>query len=116
MVSKLASEEFLSPVQRYNDAVGPMFAEFRGRFPLDEHTEHRLSHSLGIFLSCVYILAMERMEKLRPEPLPREQWMVAPPEVKAEHIHWQRNLKYLKQRNYYFLKLLSPHANREPED
>lgn len=111
--SKLPSEEFLLPVQRYNDAVGPMFGEFRGRFPLDDHTEHGLSHSLGIFLSYVYHAAMEQMEKLRPEPLTREQWNATPPEIKAEHMHWQRNLRYLKQRNYYFLKMLSPNSDRE---
>jgi|SRR5271154_4634069 len=107
----LPSEEFLLPVHRYNNAVGPMFAEFRGRFPLRDHNEHGLQHSLGIFLTCVYGIAMEQMEKLRPVQLTREEWMVASDSLKAEHIHWQRNLRYLKQRNTYFLSLIIPHRH-----
>ena len=106
---KLPSENFLPPVERYNATVGPLFAEFRGRFPLCEHNEHGLQHSLGIFLSCVYGIATEQMMRLQPEPLTKEQWLAAPPALKAEHLLWQRNLKYLKQRNAYFLSLIVPH-------
>jgi len=105
---KLPSEEFLLPVHKYNDAVGPLFAEFKGRFPMHDHNENSLQHSLGIFLTAVYTHAMEQMEKLRPEQLTREQWAVAPTELKAEHIHWQRNLRYLRQRNDYFVGLITP--------
>jgi len=106
---KLPSEEFLIPVERFNHAVGPLFAEFKGRFPLCDHNERSLQHSLGIFLNCVYRTAMEDMEKLRPTQLTREQWNHASPETKAEHMHWQRNLQYLRQRLSYFQSLLMPH-------
>ncbi len=106
---KLPSEEFLPPVWRYNDVVGPLFAEFRGRFPLFAHTENSLQHSLGIFLSYAYRTALEQMEKLRPEPLTREEWLAAPPARKEENLRWQRNLKYLRQRNAYFVGLITPH-------
>jgi hypothetical protein len=106
---KLPAEEFMLPVQKFNDAVGPLFAEFKGRFPLVKHTEHGLQHSLGIFLTAVYNSAIEQMQKLQPERLTREQWLVAPPELKADHLRWQSNLRYLKQRNTYFLSLIIPH-------
>jgi hypothetical protein len=105
---KLPSEEFLLPVHKYNDAVGPLFAEFKGRFPMLDHSENSLQHSLGIFLTAVYTRAMEQMKELQPVPLTREEWMAAPTELKAQHIHWQRNLKYLKQRNDYFVNLITP--------
>jgi hypothetical protein len=108
MISKLPSEEFMLPVERYNLAVGPMFGEFRGRFPLNEHSECGLKRSLGIFLENCFRTALEQMEKLRPTPqLSREQWNLASPETKAEHLHWQRNLKYLRQRNGYFVSLIT---------
>jgi hypothetical protein len=106
---KLPSEDFLLPVRRFNDACGPLFAEFRGRFPLVKHTEHGLQHSLGIFLSYVYDTAIAEMQKIMPEKLTREEWLVASEEVKAVHLHWQSNLRYLKQRNTYFLSLIIPH-------
>ena len=99
MNPKLPSEDFLPPVERFNDTVGPIFAEFKSRFPLNEHTESGLSRSLGIFLHFAYQYAMEQLELLRPEVMSREQWMVASPESKRVYMNWQSNLRYLKQRN-----------------
>ena len=111
----LPSEEHLLPVERYNLAVGPLFAEFRGRFPLDDHSECGLQRSLGIFLSNCYHTALDGMEKLRPPQLSREQWNLASPETKAEHMRWQRNLKYLRQRNGYFVGLITRSKPREDD-
>jgi hypothetical protein len=111
----LPSEEHLLPVERFNLAVGPLFAEFRGRFPLDDHSECMLKRSLGIFLESCYRTALEGMEKLRPEPLSRAEWNLASPETKARHMHWQRNLQYLRQRIAYYGGLLA-HTKKTEED
>jgi hypothetical protein len=111
----LPSEEHLLPVERFNLAVGPLFAEFRHRFPLDEHSECGLKRSLGIFLSNCFRTASEQMERLRPEQLTREQWNLASPETKAEHMLWQRNFKYLRQRNGYFVGLITRGKPREDD-
>jgi hypothetical protein len=103
----LPSEEFLLPVTRYNQAVGPMFAEFRGRFPLSKHSECGLQRSLGIFLDSCFRTALKQMERLRPAQLSREEWNLALPETKAGHMLWQRNLRYLRQRNAYFVSLIT---------
>ena len=114
---KLPSEEFLPPVAKFNDTVGPLFAEFRRRFPLDEHSEHGLARSLGIFLNFVYRESVEQLEKLRPKPeLSREQWLAASPETKREHMLWQSNLRYLGQRNAYFAGLLAPQRKARDDD
>jgi len=110
-MTKLPSEEFLLPVNRYNDTVGPLFAEFKGRFPLCKHSEQSLQHSLGIFLTCVYKIATEEMQKIMPTRLTNEEWAAASPELKAEHLRWQANLGYLKQRNTYFLGFIIPHRD-----
>jgi hypothetical protein len=112
----LPSEEFLLPLHKFNHAVGPLFAEFRGRFPLNQHTENSLNHSLGRFLTYAYTAAMEEMEKLRPVPLSREQWMVAPPDLKEQHMHWQRNRSYLRKRFAYFQDLLGHKNGKHEED
>jgi hypothetical protein len=109
----LPSEEFLLPVERYNLAVGPMFAEFK--FPLDEN-KSGLIRSLGIFLDQCFRNAMTAMDALRPEPLTKEQWLAAPPEEKERHLHWQRNLGYLRDRNKHFVALLYKPNSEENDD
>jgi hypothetical protein len=104
--NKLPSEEFLLPVMKFNDAVGPLFSEFRDRFPLNE----------GIFLAHCFITATDAMMKLRPTPLSKEEWMVAPPELKQEHLQWQRNLAYLRKRNFDFMVKLGYRAKPEDDD
>ncbi len=115
---KLAAEDFLLPVQKFNDSVGPLFAELRARLPLrDEHTDSPLSRSLGIFLSHCYRDAVAGLETSRPPIMLREEWNVASDEVKRHHLHWQTNLKYLKQRNRHFVELIGLHGtyiNGEP--
>src|SRR5271155_5181338 len=113
---KLPSEEFLPPVEKFNDTVGPLFAEFKNRFPLNEHSESGLSRSLGIFLNFTYHHAMEQLELLRPEPMSKEQWLTASPETKRAYINWQSNLKYLRQRNQtLMLKIHVLHVKRKRE-
>ena len=112
----LPSEEFLLPIQKFNDTVGPLFAALHDRFPLDDHHESGLQRSLGIFLNFAYRTAVDQLMKLRPEPLTREQWLVSTPEEKRTHLHWQSNLRYLKQRTHAFTKLLSVPSVQEPHD
>lgn len=106
---KLAAEEFFRPVQKFNAAVGPLFATLNDKFPLDEHVDHGLSHSLGIFLEHCYTVATRALFELHPDPLPREEWLVATPEVKLVHLRWQDNSKYLKKRYTHFAKKLLHH-------
>lgn len=103
---KLAAEEFFPAVQKFNDTVGPLFAELKSRFPLDEHHESGLARSLGIFLGYCFRTANDALMKIRPEPLSRDAWIVASPETKHVHLHWQSNFKYLKQRNRYYVELM----------
>lgn len=112
----LPCEEFLLPIQKFNDIVGPLFAALHGRFPLDDHKESGLQRSLGVFLNFAFQTAVSQLEKIRPEPLSREDWSRATPEIKATHLKWQSNLRYLKQRNLYFMKMLAPSILREPID
>lgn len=115
----LPSEEHLLPVERFNLAVGPLFAEFKSRFPLDAHTECGLQRSLGIFLSNCFNTALQGMEKLRPVQLTRAEWNDASPETKSEHMLWQTNLRYLRQRNGYFVSLITrskPRRSRGDSD
>jgi hypothetical protein len=110
--SKLASEEFLPPVAKFNDTVGPLFAELRSRFPLDEHRDSGLARSLGIFLHYVFADSLQQLLALRPTPLSREDWMIASEETKQVHMKWQSNLKYLKQRLAHYAKMCNP---RQPK-
>ena len=113
----LPSEEFLLPVQKFNDTVGPLFAALHGKFPLNDHHESGLQRSLGIFLNFAFRDAVEQLMKLRPgRPLTRDEWIVAPQEEKLKHLHWQSNLRYLKQRNKHFASLFAPHRERELDD
>jgi hypothetical protein len=99
------------PVQKFNDTVGPLFAALRGKFPLDDHRDSALQRSLGIFLNFCFRASMDQLEKIRPgSPLTRDEWIAASPEEKRKHLHWQSNLRYLKQRNQYFAKLTNPHS------
>jgi hypothetical protein len=115
---KLAAEDFLLPVHKFNASVGPLFAALRTRLPLkDEHTDSALARSLGIFLSHCYRDAITGLEAVRPSPvLLREEWTVAPDEVKRQHLHWQTNLKYLKQRNRHFVELIGLHSYGKEEE
>jgi len=104
---KLPSEAFLPPVMRYNDNVGPLFSVLRERFPLDEHHESGLARSLGVFLGYCYRKAVSDLQAIKPAPvLSRDEWSVAPEDVKRIHLHWQTNLKYLKQRNRHYVELV----------
>ena len=114
--NKLPAEEHLLPIMKFNDAVGPLFAEFRGRFPLNEHKESGLRRSLGIFLAHCFVTATTNLEKLRPKPLNKEEWAVATPEVKREHLVWQRNLAYLRKRNFDLMVKLGYRAKPEDDD
>ena len=106
--TKLASEEFLPPVTKFNDTVGPLFAELHHLFPLDEHRYSGLSRSLGIFLNYVFTEAMQQLDALRPTQLSKEEWTTASDETKQVHLKWQSNLTYLKQRNTHYVKMLAP--------
>jgi hypothetical protein len=108
--SKLPSEEFLPPVTKFNDTVGPLFAELHHLFPLNEHRYSGLSRSLGIFLNYVFTESMQQLEALRPAQLSREEWTTASKEMKQTHLKWQSNLTYLKQRNAHFVKMLAPNV------
>ena len=104
---KLPSEQFLLPIMRFNDVVGPLFSELRDRFPLkDEHTDAGIARSLGVFLEQCFVHAMQRMEEIKPASLTNEEWSVASEEAKRPHLHWQANFKYLKQRRRYFVDLM----------
>lgn len=105
---KLPSEEFLLPVSKFNDAVGPLFAALHNKFPLDDHYESGLLRSLGIFLNFCFERALNELQTLRPEPISREQWIISTPEEKAPHLKWQSNLLYLKHRNAHFTRLMRP--------
>jgi hypothetical protein len=111
----LASEEFLPPLIKFNDIVGPLFAALAKRFPLDEHTESGLSRSLGVFLNFCFVEAVEHLIQLRPAPLVKEEWMTASEETKQVHLKWQSNLIYLKSRNVHFMKLLAPNYLRQQD-
>jgi hypothetical protein len=117
---KLPAEEFLTPINRFNEVVGPLFNDFRdrGRFPLkDEHTDAGLARSLGVFLESCFVKAVAGLEKINPVPMTNEQWAVASEEAKHPHLHWQANLKYLKQRRRYYADLMGyrGHGKREEE-
>jgi len=114
--NKLPSEEFLLPVMKFNDAIGPLFGEFRNRFPLNEHHESGLRRSLGIFLAHCFVTAADGLMKLRPQPLSKEEWLVASPETKHEHLLWQRNLAYLRKRNFDYMVKLGYRAQPEDDD
>lgn len=116
MFAKLPSEEFLPPIMKFNDAVGPLFAEFYSRFPLSEHKECGLRRSLGIFLAQCYETAMNNLMRLRPEPLSKEQWLASSLDTKQEHIRWQRNLAYLRKRHFDFMVKLGYRAKPEDDD
>ena len=104
---KLPAEQFLSPIMRFNDVVGPLFSELKDRFPLDdEHTDAGLARSLGVFLERCFVQATQRLEEIRPVSLTNEEWQIASEEVKRPHLHWQANFKYLKQRRRYFVDLM----------
>jgi len=82
-------------------------SELRKRFPLDEHHESGLARSLGIFLGYCFRKAMADLQTLKPAPdLSREEWMIASEETKRPHLLWQSNLKYLKQRNRYYVEMV----------
>jgi hypothetical protein len=109
---KLPAEQFLLPVMRFNDVVGPLFNELRPRFPLsDEHTDAGLARSLGVFLEQCFVHAVQRMEEIRPASLTNEEWQVASEEVKRPHLHWQANLKYLKHRRHHYADMMGYRAN-----
>jgi len=104
---KLPSEEMLPPVMRFNDVVGPLFAELKGRFPLDdEHTDAGLARSLGVFLDRCFVQASQRLEEIKPTSMTNEEWAIASEEAKHPHLHWQTNMKYLKQRRRYYVDLM----------
>lgn len=104
---KLAAEDFLQPIERFNYVVGPLFAELKHRFPLDdEHTDCGLARSLGVFLEHCFVTAVTGLERLKPTPMTNDEWMVATEEQKQPHLHWQRNLKYLKHRRKHFVDLM----------
>lgn len=108
---KLAAEDFLLPVNKFNDSVGPIFAALRTRLPLrDGHTGSGLARSLGIFLAQCYEKAIVGLDAVRPGlPMSREEWIAAPEGLKRSHLHWQMNLKYLQQRNNHFIELIGLH-------
>jgi|SRR5271157_491737 len=115
---KLAAEDFLLPVSKFNDSVGPLFAALRIKLPLRcEHTDSGLSRSLGIFLSHCYADAIVGLEAILPggRRLSREEWDGAADEIKRQHLHWQANLKYLKQRNRHFVELIGLHGVKDEE-
>jgi hypothetical protein len=104
---KLPSEQFLLPVMRFNDVVGPLFSELKDRFPLkDEHTDAGIARSLGVFLEQCFVHAVQRMEEIKPISLTNDEWSVASEEIKRPHLHWQANFKYLKQRRRHFVDLM----------
>jgi len=104
---KLAAEQHLPPIQRFNYVVGPLFAELRDRFPLDdEHTDCGLARSLGVFLEACFVKAVDAMEAIKPAAMTNDEWQAASEEEKQPHLHWQRNLLYLKSRRKHFVDLM----------
>jgi hypothetical protein len=113
---RLAAEDFFPAVQKFNDTVGPLFSELKGRFPLDEHSDSGLNRSLGIFLSYCFRTAIDSLMSIRPDPLSREAWLTATQEIRNQHLLWQSNLKYLRQRNFHYVVMLGYKANGKAEE
>jgi hypothetical protein len=100
---RLATEDFLRPVEKFNDIIGPLFKTVK--FPLDRHYQGTLVKALTWCLTACFHDAKAALEKLQPSKAAS----------RAEQINWQNNLQYLRQRYNHFLEMLHvPFMMRNP--
>ena len=111
----LPAEQHLPPVIKFNATVGPLLNAIKPRLPFtDEHRDSSLMCSCTMFVQYCFDDCRAALEKLKPSALGKEEWLNASEETKEAHRHWQKNLRYLRQRLRYYLEMIGvPYSNQK---